>query len=211
MKDEATPPGSDSALILHPSPFSLLPTEDAQVATEQAIRGQEKLSTWDIFYALDMAIACFISYSLITYVLSPLVASPDAFLGGMWATVATIFVFRETRVSSWSAGISRLIATCVSFALCLAYLAIWPFHPVGLAALLGVGTLIMMGLDRRDDIVTTGITTTVVMVVAAMSPQDASHQPLLRLADTVVGIAVGIACKWIASHLYYRSVGKPAR
>jgi uncharacterized membrane protein YgaE (UPF0421/DUF939 family) len=158
-----------------------------------------------------MAIACFISYSLITYVLSPFVATPDAFLGGMWATVATIFVFRETRVSSLAAGISRLSATCVSFALCLAYLAIWPFHPAGLAALLGIGTGIMMYLGRREDIVTTGITTTVVMVVAAMSPQEAWHQPLLRLADTVVGIAVGVACKWIASFLYFQCIGKPAR
>jgi len=181
------------------------------VATVQTIRRQDKLSTWDFFYALDMALACLISYTMITYVLSPFVDKPDALLGGMWATVATVFVFRETRASSLAAGISRLIATGVSFALCLAYLLVLPFHPAGLAALLGIGTAIMMYLDRRDDIVTTGITTVVIMVVAAMSPQDAWHQPLLRLVDTVVGIAVGVACKWIASLLYYRSIGKPAR
>jgi uncharacterized membrane protein YccC len=109
-----------------------------------------------------------------------------------------------------AAGISRLIATGVSFALCLAYLVILPFHPVGLVALLGIGTLIMMYLGRRDDIVTTGITTVVVMVVAGMSPQDAWHQPLLRLVDTLVGMAVGVACKWVGSFLYYRCIGKPA-
>jgi uncharacterized membrane protein YccC len=177
----------------------------------QAITGQDKLSAWNFFYALDMALACLISYTIITYVLSPLVDKPDALLGGMWATVATVFVFRETRVDSLSAGIGRLIATGVSFALCLAYLVILPFHPAGLAVLLGIGTVIMMRLGRRDDIVTTGITTTVVMVVAAVSPRDAWHQPLLRLVDTVVGIAVGVACKWIGSFLYYRCVGKPAR
>jgi uncharacterized membrane protein YccC len=188
-----------------------MPMEDAQVATVPAIRGQEKLSTWDFFYALDMAIACLMSYSIITHVLAPFVVTPDALLGGMWAAVATVFVFRETRVDSLSAGIARLIATCVSFALCLAYLVVLPFHPVGLAALLGMGTAIMLYLGRRDDIVTTGITTVVVMVVAAMSPQDAWHQPLLRLVDTVVGIAVGVACKWVGSFLYYQSVGRPAR
>jgi hypothetical protein len=88
---------------------------------------------------------------------------------------------------------------------------ILPFHPAGLAALLGIGTVIIMYLGRRDDIVTTGITTTVVMVVAAMSPEDAWHQPLLRLADTVIGIGVGVTCKWTASFLYYRCIGKPAR
>jgi uncharacterized membrane protein YgaE (UPF0421/DUF939 family) len=176
----------------------------------QEIRERETSSAWDFFYALDMALACLISYSVITHVLSPFVAEPDALLGGMWATVATVFVFRDTRAGSWAAGLSRLIATLVSFALCLAYLLILPFHPVGLAALLGVGTLIMMALGRRDDIVTTGITTAVVMVAAALSPQDAWHQPLLRLADTVVGIAVGVACKWIGSFLYFRYAGRPA-
>ena len=181
------------------------------MATVQAIPARDTSSTWDFFYALDMALACLLSYSITTRVLSPFVAEPDTLLGGMWATVATVFVFRETRASSLAAGISRLIATGVSFALCLAYLLVLPFHPAGLAALLGAGTLILMALGRRDDIVTTGITTTVVMVVAAMSSQDAWHQPLLRLADTVVGIAIGVACKWIGSFLYFRRVGKPTR
>jgi hypothetical protein len=54
-------------------------------------------------------------------------------------------------------------------------------------------------LDRRDDNITTAITTIVVMVVAIISPVDAWHQPLLRLFDTVVGIGVGVACKWASS------------
>ena len=169
------------------------------------------LSPWDLVYAVDMALACLLSYWLITSLLSRFVDKPSDFLGGMWAVVATLFVFRETRVQSLSAGKARLIATCVSFALCLLYLWMLPFTPVGMAALLGLGTVAMMLLGRRDDIVTTGITTAVVMVVAAMSPQDAWHQPLLRLVDTVVGIAVGVTCKWIASSLFYRSIAEQPR
>src|SRR5215472_4743983 len=123
--------GFYSSLIPHPSQ-----EEDTAVATVQAIRTRETSSAWDFFYALDMTLACLISYSIITDVLSPFVDRPDALLGGMWATVATVFVFRDTRASSLAAGISRLIATGVSFALCLAYLVVLPFHPVGLAALL---------------------------------------------------------------------------
>jgi uncharacterized membrane protein YgaE (UPF0421/DUF939 family) len=155
-----------------------------------------------MIYALEMAIACAISYWIITYGLAPLGNKADDFLGGMWAVVATVFVFRDSRTSSMSAGLARLIATCVSFALCLLYLLFFPFQPVGMAALIGVGTLVMMLLGRREDIVTTGITTTVVMVVAAMSPQDAWQQPLLRLVDTVVGIAIGIGCMRIGSLLF---------
>ena len=167
-----------------------------------------RLSPWDIAYAANMAIACFISYWIMTHILSGIADEASLFLGGMWASVASVFVFRNTRARSLSAGAARLIATCVSFALCLAYLLLLPFTPAGMAAVIGLGTVAMALLGRRDDIVTTGITTTVVMVVAAMSPADAWHQPLLRLADTVVGIAVGVACKWAGSFLFYRAAGE---
>jgi uncharacterized membrane protein YccC len=175
---------------------------DLNVARE--VKKQQKLSPGDLIYALEMAIACAISYWIITYGLAPFVDRASDFLGGMWAAVATVFVFRDTRAGSVSAGLSRLIATCVSFALCVLYLLLFPFQPVGMAAVIGVGTVVMMLLGRREDIVTTGITTTVVMVVAAMSPHDAWQQPLLRVVDTVVGIAVGIACRWIGSFLFVR-------
>ena len=132
-----------------------------------------------------MATACLITYWIITYLLSGFVDQGSDFLGGMWAVVAIVFVFRDSRAHALSAGIARLIATCVSFALCLPYLLFFPFTPVGLAILLGIGTLVMALLHRRDDIVTTGITTAVVMVVAAMSPNEAWQQPLRRLFDTV--------------------------
>ena len=168
----------------------------------------KKLSSWDAFYALNMGIACLITYWIITHTLSRFVDESSDFLGGMWAVVATVFVFRETRLRSLSAGIARLIATCVSFALCLLYLLLFPFTPVGMAALIALGTLVMGLLGRRDDIVTVGITTVVVMVVAAMSPADAWQQPVLRLADTLVGITVGVACKWAGSFLFYKYIGE---
>jgi len=50
--------------------------------------------------------------------------------------------------------------------------------------------------DRPQDAITAAITTAVVMVVAAVSPQHAWQQPILRFAGTVIGVAVGIAA-WI--------------
>jgi uncharacterized membrane protein YccC len=79
-----------------------------------------------------------------------------------------------------------------------------------MAVLIGIGTMVMALLGRRDDIVTVGITTVVVMVVAAMSPSDAWQQPLLRLVDTIVGIGVGVACKWVGSFLFYKYIGEQA-
>lgn len=171
----------------------------------------EPLSGWDIAYAVNMAIACLISYWIITVALSGLVVADIDYLGGMWATVATVFVFRDTRQGSLTAGAQRFMATCVSFALCQLYLWFFPFEVAGMAALLAIGTLVMMKLGRREEIITTAITTAVVMVVAAMDARHARLQPLLRLLDTVVGIAVGIGAKWVASQLFSSHARKPAQ
>jgi hypothetical protein len=88
---------------------------------------------------------------------------------------------------------------------------IFPVTGPGIAVVIGLGTTAMLLLGREDDIVTTGITTTVVLVVAAMIPEQAWQQPILRLFDTVVGIAVGVACKWCASYAFYRTIGEPVR
>jgi uncharacterized membrane protein YgaE (UPF0421/DUF939 family) len=170
----------------------------------------KKLTLWEVIYALDMAVACAISYLLITELLGGLIDRGDTLLGGMWATVATLFVFRETREGSLSAGISRLIATCVSFALCFIYIALFPINAAGIGLVIGVGTIVMMLLGRREDIVTTGITTTVVLVAAAIDPRYALAQPPLRLLDTIVGVAVGILFKLVASHAVARIGVVPA-
>ena len=72
-----------------------------------------------------------------------LISIPDGsadLLGGMWAAVA-VYVFRKTRTNAWSVGVARVIATVVSFALCLLYLWFLPFTTVGMAALIGLGPL----------------------------------------------------------------------
>jgi uncharacterized membrane protein YccC len=143
-----------------------------------------------------------------TDALASIVDKDSDLLGGMWSAVATLFVFRVSRGDSLSAGASRLLAASVSFALCLAYLWFFPFTVPGLAALIGIGTLAMTLLGQKADIVTTGTTTVVVMVVAAISPTAAWQQPILRLVDTVVGVGIGVGGKCAASYLYSRAVGK---
>jgi len=110
----------------------------------------------------------------------------------MWAVVATVFVFRDGCEQSVRAALVRMSATSLSFVLCLIYLLLFPFHFLAMAALVGIGAVVMSLLGRPDDIITTGITTTVVMVVAAMSPNHAWLQPILRMIDTIVGVVVGV-------------------
>ena len=72
------------------------------------------------------------------------------------------------------------------------------FHPLGMAALVGLGTFLLMATGRDGDVGITVITTAVVMLSAALNPQAAWQQPTLRLADTVIGIGVGLGASAIA-------------
>jgi len=161
--------------------------------------GQATRRSRDIIHAvgdsLMLGVSCLISFVLITHILGRtyLISRDDDLLGGMWAVAATIFVYRGSSPQSMSAALSRLAATCMSFVLCLLYLLIFPFSPWGLAALIVIGAALMSLLGRSEDIITTGITTAVVMVVAAISPHAAWKEPVLRAIDTAVGIAVGVA------------------
>ena len=146
-----------------------------------------------------LAVACLISYWLTTRVLSLAysVSKDDDALGGMWSVIATVFLFRDSYDKSLAAAVSRMAATLVSFALCLAYLAFLPFHPWGLAVLVGLSVLVTALIGRPEDEITAGITTTVVMVAASLSPHDAWRQPILRLADTAIGVTVGLVAAWL--------------
>jgi uncharacterized membrane protein YccC len=166
----------------------------------QPVAIPQRLSVQDFDYTLELTLACLAAFWIITGILRPFDENAaDNLLGGMWAVVATVFVFRDTRDQSLSASISRMIAAGVSFALCLVYLLFLPFNSAGMAALIAIGSLSTILLGRRNEIVTTGITNAVVMVVAALSPAHAWRQPLLRLLDTVVGVTVGLIFAWIGS------------
>ena len=165
-----------------------------------------------VSHGVALAVCCFLSYKIIIglITLSRFVPRDDELLGGMWAVVATIFVFRYSYEESVRAALSRISATIFSFALCLIYLLIFPFRPWGLAVLLAIGAIVLEFVGRSEDIITADITTAVVLVVAGISPQHAWKEPILRLIDTVVGIAVGIVGARIALKLV-RRIPSPSR
>ncbi len=174
----------------------------AQPAPERSVRHSGR-DSWPqartaVVQCVVLAVACLITYWLVRTLLSRVysLSRDDDLLGGMWAVLATIFVLRDSFGKSVAAAVSRMAATSVSFVLCLIYLAFLPFHAWALAVLVGASALVVMLLGRPGDAVTAGITTAVIMVVAAVSPQHAWQQPILRLADTIVGVAVGVVAAW---------------
>lgn len=154
-------------------------------------------------HSLALAAVCYVSFWLTTHGLSQVhsLSRADDQLGGLWAVIATVFVYRTSYQQDAAVALSRAAATAFSCALCLIYLLILPASPLGLAALVGIGTLILTLIGRPEDVVVAAITTAVVIVVAGMARHDAWQEPILRAADTAVGIAVGLAAASIASGL----------
>jgi len=111
----------------------------------QALPGtkNDKVTAWDLVYSLNVAVACLITYWIITYLLSGFVDQPSNFLRGMWAVVAAVFVFRGHPCPRPVCGNRAADSNRVSF----------------------------------------------------------GKQPLLRLVETVVGIALGVTFKWICKDL----------
>jgi uncharacterized membrane protein YccC len=147
-----------------------------------------------------LAAACLITYWLATRILAHvyLLSRDDELIGGLWAVIATIFVLRDSYRHSVSAAVTRMAATAVSFVLCLIYLIFLPFDIWAMAALIGLSALAVTLIGRPGDALTAAITTAVIMGVAALSPHDAWRQPIMRFADTVIGVAVGVATAWVS-------------
>src|SRR5260370_10649080 len=147
---------------------------------------QNEMTRYLLLHSVTLSLLCVISYWLITHMLAQVfsVSRDDDLLGGMWAVVATIFVYRYSYEASAGAALSRMGATSLSFALCFIYLLFFPFHLWGLATLIGVGSVAVSLLRRPDDIITIGIGTAVVVGVAGITPEHAWQQPILPGVDT---------------------------
>jgi diacylglycerol kinase len=73
---------------------------DATTQSAEAVIVVEKPSAWDIVHAIAMAIACLVSYTVMTELLNVAVEGHSDLVGGMWAAIATAFVFRDSRQRS---------------------------------------------------------------------------------------------------------------
>jgi uncharacterized membrane protein YccC len=150
-----------------------------------------------------LALACLGSYELVAWLSSLVswVGSTDHIVGGVWAVIATIIVSKNSYQQTAAAAVSRVYGTLVSMVLCLVYLIFFPFHVWGLALLIGLSAFVTVLIGRPGDAPAAAITTAVLIGLAQLSPHDAWRQPIIRLADTIVGAAVGLAAAWVGLRL----------
>jgi uncharacterized membrane protein YccC len=146
-----------------------------------------------------LALACLASYALVVRLSSLVswVGSTDHVVGGVWAVISTIIVSKNSYEQTNAAAVSRVYGTLVSMILCLIYLIFFPFHVWGLALLIGLSAFVTVLIGRPGDAAAAAIATAVLIGLAQLDPHEAWRQPIIRLADTIIGAAVGLAAAWI--------------
>jgi len=178
-----------------------------------AARLRARVTGIDVTAAVVLGATCGAVYLLVVAVLGPAIGESreSGEIGGMWAVVATIFVFRASVGEALKDAWSRLVATTISLALCLAYLLLLPVNPLGIAVVIAAGALLALLAGRAQDAPLTGITSIVVLVVADLGhPAPQWVQPLLRLLDTAVGVAVGLVVAAALIRITERTGGRHA-
>jgi uncharacterized membrane protein YccC len=154
-----------------------------------------------VLQSVTLALACLASYSLVRYASAHIqsLSHGDDQVAGLWAVIATAFVFRASEDESVTAAKTRVAATALSFALCFVYLLFLPSQTWGLPVLVGLSTFLLISLGQSGDVGVAAITIGAVMVISALGPHDPWKQPLIGAVATAVGIAVGVAASWLAN------------
>jgi hypothetical protein len=105
-------------------------THPLMPAARSSLVGPTKSSSWPrrifatsgsseaLVHGVALGLACLFSYEVTTHLLRGVHSVPrsDGRLGGMWAVIATVIVYRDSQSETFVAAISRMAATAVSAA-----------------------------------------------------------------------------------------------
>jgi uncharacterized membrane protein YccC len=149
-------------------------------------------------FSVALGLSALASYWFVAHVANPInqVTATGDTIGALWAAISTVFVFRHSLDESSSAALSRVSGTLVSFVLCEIYLLLFTFHLWSIAVLVALGAFILAMAGRDQDTMPASLATLVVLVIVGLDPHHAAQQPLMRLFDTAIGVAIGLAAVW---------------
>ena len=148
--------------------------------------------------AVQIALASFASY-LLGFYSTGLFHDASASIGGLWAAISSIVVLQATRNDTGSSASLRVLGTAIGAVIGAAYLTVFPFHPVGMAAAIFVTVLLCHAVRVPNHARLAATTVAVIMVTASLHPTlSPTLNAVLRLSESSIGtvIAVLAALLW---------------
>ena len=140
--------------------------------------------------AVRTAAVCLASYVAGTW-FTALFHTRTSILGGVWSVVSAIVVLQATLEDTRGSALLRVLGTFIGATVAALYLVVFPFHPLGMAAAVGVTVLACQGLDVPDHARLAAVT---VVIVLAVSVADPTIRPalnaLLRFLESCIGAGI---------------------
>ena len=135
-----------------------------------------------LLWALRITVAATLSY-VVARLVFPATAP-------LLAPLTAMLVVQVTPVSLLASGLDRVVAVVVGVSLAVSFAAVVPLEWWSLALLIAVSLMIGQLLRLRSNMIEVAISGMLVLGVGSLGAQSAAWQ---RIAETLVGAAVGIA------------------
>lgn len=114
-------------------------------------------------------------------------------IGALWSAISAIVVTQISREETTASASLRIQGSAIGAATSALYLALMPFHPLGMALVIAVTGVICAALNRAAYIRLAAITVIVVMVTASLNPAlNPGLNALLRFVESCIGTGVAV-------------------
>ena len=114
-------------------------------------------------------------------------------IGGLWSAISAIVVTQMNRKETRSSASLRILGSTIGAITSAVYLALLPFHPLGMAAAIFATVLVCTALNVPSHGRLAAITVIVVMVTSSLDPAlNPGINALLRLAESGIGTAMAV-------------------
>lgn len=120
-------------------------------------------------------------------------------VGGLWAVISAIIVLEATHKETFTSAKNRLIGTFIGAIVSGVYLYFFTFSILGFIIAVAVGTLICFLFGLQKSVKLTGITISVIMIVATV--EKGIHPFLnagLRFAESAIGTGIAVLVALLA-------------
>ena len=124
---------------------------------------------------------------------------PTSLVGGLWAVISAIIVIEASHKETYTSAKNRIIGSLIGAIVSGVYLFFFPFTIIGFVVTVGVGVLICFLLGIPQSVKLTGITISVVMIVATITEDlHPFSNAGLRFFESAIGTGIAVLVAFVS-------------
>lgn len=121
-----------------------------------------------------------------------------ATVGALWAMISGIVVLQDTRSSTASMALLRILGSLIGAIISAIYLSFLPFSLAGMAVMVGCTVFVCITLGIPDHARLAALTVGVIMVFASLNKDiNPVINAVLRFTEVLIGSVIAVILVWI--------------